>query len=230
MVQAVNRKIFETIYGCVSEALNESDEPNLLQYIHTRSRELGDSLMLAGRCMSLTMGDTCFYQWTVSVLSRFSILGTTHWRLHNLHLQNAGVYTRAFCGEQGYSWPGPCCLRLSSSSCDLMFQCLTVSEICKNGILHHIHCQHILSTSWHPSQISGRLAAEDSSVRWTLRVTSKDISRSGIVRLFTPKLLSWQFVEDGVRLFHPSLTCTVSAAVVSSVKKQLPWVHCYNLL
>jgi len=50
MVQAVNRIFFETIYGCVSEAVNESDEPNLPQCIHTRSRELGDSLMPAGRC------------------------------------------------------------------------------------------------------------------------------------------------------------------------------------
>jgi hypothetical protein len=47
MVQAANRKILETICGCVSEALNESDEPNLPQRIHTRSRELGDSLMPA---------------------------------------------------------------------------------------------------------------------------------------------------------------------------------------
>jgi hypothetical protein len=61
------------------------------------------------------------------------------------------------------------------------------------------------------------LPAEYSSVHWTLGVTSKDISRSGIIRLFTPKLLSWQFVEDGVTLFHPALTCTVSASVVSSV-------------
>jgi len=31
--------------------------------------------------------------------------------------------------------------------CDLMFQCLPVSEIYKNGILHYIPCQHIPSTS-----------------------------------------------------------------------------------
>lgn len=40
MVQAVNGKIFETVYGCVNEAVNESDEPNLPECIHTRSREL----------------------------------------------------------------------------------------------------------------------------------------------------------------------------------------------
>jgi hypothetical protein len=162
----------------------------------------------------------------VDSVSTITILDTgdhTHWRLHNLYLQNAGVHIQPFCGEQGYPWPGPYCLRLSSSSCDLVFQCLQVSEIYKNGILHCIHCQHILSTFtdiWQACWNHDFLPVEDSSVPWTLGVISKDISRSGIIRLFTPKLLSWQFVEDGVRLFHPSLTCTVSASVVSSVKKQ----------
>jgi len=157
MVVAVNREIFESIYGCVSEALNEWDEPNLPQCIHTRSRELGDNLMPTGRYISHTMGDTCFYQWTVSVMSWFLTLGTMHWRLHNLQLYNAGVCTQEFCGEQGYSFPGPSCLRMSLSSCDLMVHCLPVSEIYKNRITHYIRCQHFPNTSWHPSRISGRL-------------------------------------------------------------------------
>ena len=78
MEQAVNRRIFKTIWGCVSEALNESDEPNLPQRIRFRCRELGDSLMPAGRHTSRTLGDTYFYQWTVSVLSRLFTLGTAH--------------------------------------------------------------------------------------------------------------------------------------------------------
>lgn len=123
--------------------------------------------------------------------------------------------------------------------CDLMFQCLPVSEMYKNGIPHYIHCQDIPITSWHPSQIMGRLVGTMTFFLQKIRlytghlgVTSKDISRSGIIHLFNPKLLSWQFVEGGVRLLHLSPTCTSSASVVSSLKKQsccgCTVTFCYN--
>jgi hypothetical protein len=100
---------------------------------------------------------------------------------------------------------------------------LPVSEIKKNGIPHYIHCQHHqlapFTDIWEACCDHDFLPAEDSSVRWTLGVTFKGISSSGIIRLFTPKLLSWQFGEDGVRIFHPSLACAVSASVISSLKK-----------
>jgi len=82
--------------------------------------------------------------------------------------------------------------------CNLMFQCLPFSEIYNIGIPQYIHCQHIPITSWHPSQISGRLVGTMTYFLQKihlytghLRVTCKDISRSGVIRLFNPKLLSW---------------------------------------
>jgi len=123
--------------------------------------------------------------------------------------------------------------------CNLMFQWLPVWEIYKNGIPHYIHCQHIPITSWNPLQISGRLFGTITFFLQKIHlyighlgVRSKDISRSGIIHLFNPKLLSWQFVEGGVRLFHPSLTCTACASMISSVKKQschgFTVTICYN--
>jgi hypothetical protein len=62
---------------------------------------------------------------------------------------------------------------------------------------------------------------EDLSTCWTLGLTSKDISRSGII-VSSPLSFWVGSLMKVVRLFQPALTCTISVLVVSSLKM---WSH-----